>query len=167
MLWDLGGSAVDRLYASWNSLVRMTWNIPNIAHKYFIEEISESPHLKAILNQRFLGFIQSLINSKKKCLSQLAKKIVYDQGSFTGQNIDLIATSAGYNRYTILNMTPNCVANAIKYSPVPEESQWKIQLLKELISLRDGELCMMDNEYGQEFSRDELQNLIAFITTLQ
>ena len=84
--------------------------------------------------------MHSLLNSKKKCLSQLAKKIIYDQGSITGQNINLIASSSGYNRYTVMKMTPNCVANAIKYSPIPKESEWKISLLKELISLRDGEL---------------------------
>ena len=85
VLWDLGGSASDTLYASWNSLVRTIWKLPNTAHTYFIEEISEFPHLKAILSQRFLSFMPSLLNSKKKCLSQLAKKTIYDQGSITGQ----------------------------------------------------------------------------------
>ena len=64
-----------------------------------------------------------------------------------------------------MNMTPNCVANAMIYSPVPKESQWKVPLLKELISLRDGELYMEDDKNGQEFSREEIQNLIAFIST--
>ena len=165
VLWDLGGSAADTLYASWNSMVRMTWNLPNTAHTYFIEEISESPHLKSILSQRFLTFIHSLLNSKKKCLSQLAFKTIYDQGSITGQNINLIASNSGYNRFEILNMTPNCVAKEIRFSPVPEESVWKIQLLKELISLREGELCMREDENEQSFSREELQNLIAFVST--
>ena len=62
-------------------------------------------------------------------------------------------------------MTPNCVAKEIRFSPVPEESVWKIQLLKELISLREGELCMREDENEQSFSREELQNLIAFVST--
>ena len=62
-------------------------------------------------------------------------------------------------------MAPSCVANEIRFSPVPEESKWKIQLLKELISLRDGELCMREDENEQAFSREELQNLIAFVST--
>ena len=165
VLWDLGGSAADSLYASWNAMVRMAWNLPNTAHTYFIEDISEAPHLKAILSQRYLTFIHSLLNSKKKCLSQLALKTIYDQGSITGQNINLIASESGYNRFNILNMAPSCVANEIRFSPVPEESKWKIQLLKELLSLCDGELCMREDENEQAFSREELQNLIAFVST--
>ena len=141
------------------------WKLPNTAHTYFIEEISEFPHLKAILSQRFLSFMHSLLNSKKKCLSELAKKTIYDQGSISGQNLNLIASSSGYNRYTVMNMSPNCVANAITYSPIPKESQWKVSLLKELISLGDGELCMSEDESGNGFSREDFQNLIAFIST--
>ena len=93
----------------------------------------------------------SLLNSKKKCLSQLAKKTIHDPGSISGQNINLIASSSGYNRYTIMNMTPNCVANAITYSPIPKESQWKVSQLKELISLHDGDLYMAVDESGNGF----------------
>ena len=143
----------------------MTWNLPNTADTYFIEEVSEAPHIKAILSQRYLTFIQSLINSKKKCLSNLALRTIYDQGSITGQNINLIASSAGYSRFNVLNMTPSCVANNIRFSSVPEDSIWKVQLLKELISLRDGELCMRENDNEQGFSREDLQNLIAFVST--
>ena len=92
VLWDLRGSAANTLFASWNSLIRTIWQIPNTAHRYLIEEISETKHLQAILSQRYLGFTHSLINSKKKCLSEMAKKMVYDQGSITGQNINFIAT---------------------------------------------------------------------------
>ena len=132
----------------------MTWNLPNTTHRYLIEAISELPHLKAILSQRFLSFMHSLINSKRKCLPELSKKMVYDQGSISGQNLNLIASNAGYTRYNVLKMSPSCVGNTIKYCPVPKESEWKIPLLKELISLRDGELYIEDDENGQEFSRE-------------
>ena len=89
VLWDLGGSASDTLYASWNTLVRTIWKLPNTAFRYFIEEISEFPHLKSILSQRYLGFMNSLLNSKKKCLAQYAKKMIYDQGSNSGKNVNL------------------------------------------------------------------------------
>ena len=115
VLWDFGGSAIETLYGSWNSCVRMSWNLPNTTHRYLIEEISEFPHLKSILSQRYLGFMNSLVNSKKKCLAQLAKKMIYDQGSNSGQNINLIAQNSGFSRYDVLKMDPSCVAKDIKY----------------------------------------------------
>ena len=164
VLWDLGGTAADSLFASWNSFVRMTWNLPNTTHRYLIEEVSEFSHIQAILSQRYLGFMHSLINSKKKCLSELARKMIFDQGSNSGQNINLIALSAGYTRYNVMKMSPSCVANAIKYCPVPKESKWKIAFLKELMSVRDGDLRVGDDE-EDGFTKEEISHLIGMVAT--
>ena len=164
VLWDLRGSAANTLFASWNSLIRTIWQIPNTAHRYLIEEISETKHLQAILSQRYLGFTHSLINSKKKCLSELAKKMVYDQGSITGQNINFIALKSGYNRYSVMEISPRHVANSMKYSEVPKESMWKVSFLKELLSIRNGDLSVGNGE-EEGFSKKEIQELIFNIST--
>ena len=47
--------ACDRIFTSWNTtmfiLFRNVWNVPNTTHKYFIEEISETRHIKTKLFQ--------------------------------------------------------------------------------------------------------------------
>ena len=164
VLWDLRGSAANSLFTIWNYQIRTIRKLPNTAHRYLIEEISESMHLKAILSQRYLGFVQSLLVSKKKCLSELAKKMVYDQGSTCGQNINYIAENAGFSRYSVLKISPRHVASSMKYSVVPEESMWKVSFLKELLSIRDGHFSVGNEEEGG-FSRDEIQELINIITT--
>ena len=86
--------------------------------------------------------MNSLFNSQKKCLAQLAKKMIHDQGSNSGQNINLIANNSGFSTYDVLKMAPSCVAKDIKYSSVPKDSEWRIGFLKELINVRDGSLSV-------------------------
>ena len=163
VLWNLSGTSANTLFTSWNSLIRIIWKLPNTSHRYFLEEISESSHLKSILSQRYLGFMHSLIGSKKKCLSELAKKLMFDQGSISGQNIDYIAKSAGYDRFSVMNESPRSVASAIKYAPVSHNSIWKVSFLKELLNVRDGDLCVGNEEEG--FSKEEIQQLINLVST--
>ena len=91
--------------------------------------------------------------------------MVYDQGSISGQNVNLIASNAGYTRYNVLKMSPSCVANSIKYCPVPKESEWKIPFLKELISVRDGDLRVGEDDDDAEFTKKEIEQLIGLVAT--
>ena len=129
VLWDLSSSAAQQLYTSWNTLIRIIWNLPNTSHRYFIEEVSDSKHIKTILSQRCLTFFHSLVNSKKKCLSELAKKMIMDQGSKSGKNLHYISENSGFERESIMSLHPVTVANAMKYSPVPEDCLGKVAFL--------------------------------------
>lgn len=55
VLWDLNGAAEEKLFTSWNVLIRDIWKIPNNSHRYFIEEVSGT-HLRSALSQRYLTF---------------------------------------------------------------------------------------------------------------
>ena len=41
-LWLFSGPSCEKLFKSWNIMIRNVWNLPNTTHKYFIEQISES-----------------------------------------------------------------------------------------------------------------------------
>ena len=126
VLWDLSGAAAEHLYRSWNILIRSIWKLPNTSHRYFIEEVSDSSHIKTILSQRCLTFFHSLVTSKKKCLSELAKKMIMDQGSKSGRNLNYISINSGFERHNIMTFHPATVANAMKYCPVPEDCLGKV-----------------------------------------
>ena len=51
-LWLFPSPPTEKLFTSWNTMIRTVWNLPNTTHRYFIEEISEAPHLKASLYKR-------------------------------------------------------------------------------------------------------------------
>ena len=140
-------------------MIRNVWNLPNTTHKYFIEQISESPHLKTILCQRFLTFINSIRTSKKKCLSALAEVACCDQGSSTCQNLNLISELSGLEN--ILEISPRMLSQQIVYEAVPESEAWRVPLLKELLSLKSNDLTLPDNF----LTKDELEDLIRFTAT--
>ena len=140
-------------------MIRNIWNLPNITHKYFLEDISESPHIKSIFFQRFLSFINSIRISKKKCLSALAQFACKDQGSVTCQNLNLISKESGIQN--VLEMNPRAVSQNICYAPVPDQDRWKVGFLKELLHLRQGHLELEANE----FTLDEINTLIKEVAT--
>ena len=53
-LWDLFGKESEMLEKTWNKSFRIMYNLPIETHRYFVEAISGSPHIKNILIQRFL-----------------------------------------------------------------------------------------------------------------
>ena len=87
-----------------------------------------------------------------------------DQGSSSGQNINLIAQNSGFNRYDVTKMDPSCVAKEITYNSVPKESTWRIGFLNELINVRDGNLSVsFPNDEG--FSNKEIEDFIYIVAT--
>ena len=57
-LWDLYGEDTEKLYKTWNIMIRMTFGLPREANKYLVEPISKKPHLKIQLIKRFLSFLK-------------------------------------------------------------------------------------------------------------
>ena len=76
-LWNIFNGTCDRLFTAWNIAVRMAFDLPRGTHRYFIEEISETPHPQVMLAKRFLKFHETLQNSKKlsvKLLSEISSQ---------------------------------------------------------------------------------------------
>ena len=147
-----------------HKLIRDIWKIPNNSHRYFVEELSGT-HLRSALSQRYLTFIHSLIDSKKSCLSSLANKVICDKGSISGQNLNYISNKSGYSIHSLMKTSPKTVSSAMKYFPTPEKDQWKIPFLHELLDIRNGNLHLEINEGNDNFTPEEIQELIHLITT--
>ena len=142
-------------------MIRNVWGLSNVAHKYFIEHVSDSKHIKSIIFKRFLTFIQSIRNSKKKCLAALADFCCNDQGSTSCQNLNIISKESGLDN--ILDRHPSEILQEIVYSPIPIEDLWKINLLDELFQLRSGNLEL---EGDSDLTYDEIQDLIKWVTSV-
>ena len=126
-----------------------------------MEHVSGSKHIRTVIFQRFLTFIQSLRNSKKRCLSALANFVINDKGSTTCQNLNLITKESGLS--FILDWNPNIVRDSIIYNSIPAEDYWKVDLLDELLLLRTGDF-EFEGEEGLTF--DEVQALIKWVSSV-
>ena len=65
VLWKINSSEYGKLLRSWNSAVKLIWNLPYNTHTYFIEQLTDCPHMQSMLHSRFVGFSRSLKTSKK------------------------------------------------------------------------------------------------------
>ena len=140
--------------------MRRVYGVPNTTHRYLIESLSKSSHLKAVIYKRYLSFVHSVVDSKKDCLSSLGKKMLGDCGSITNKNIELISKETGHEN--VMGMSPCEVVNGYQYSPVPESEEWRVGLLDELIDLRKGAL-KVEWDDGTRLTFNDLQGLIGFV----
>ena len=113
------------------------FGVPLQTHRYFIVPISDHCHLRNILVKRFLNFIESIKKSSKDIITNLFQCICFDVRSTTGSNLRDIMLAV--NKDNVLDLEPSD-SNKIKYNEAKEEDRWKIDILKELIEVRNGTL---------------------------
>ena len=148
-LWDLYGPYVDRLYKTWNVMVRMFCNVPRNTHKNLIEPISSTSHLKIKLVKRFVKFYQKCDKPHLKYLLNIQKN---DVRSVFGRNVMNICTESGTDNISMVKI------DNIKYEPLPIEDHWRLPIVKELLEARAGRL-------DTGLSRREINALICEVTT--
>ena len=129
-LWNIFTEPCEKLYTSWNISVRQAFDLPRNSHRYFIEEISETPHPQVLLAQRFVKFHETLQITQKysvRFLSELASKNMATVYSQNLQNISLKCKGA---------QTSRDVKKMLKYAPVPEKDAWKVEVVKDLVEVK-------------------------------
>ena len=133
-LWDLFSPAVDRLYKSWNIMTRINFDLPRNSKTFFIEPVSETAHLKSQLMKRFTKFYKTMKTCEKPHVKFLLKIQENDHRSTFGQNVINICREAGVEHIEQVD------TSKFTYSAVPEDQEWKISLIKELLEMRSGRL---------------------------
>ena len=113
------------------------FDVPIQTHQYFIVPISDHYHLRSILVKRFLNFIDSIKKSSKDIISNLFQCICFDVRSTTGSNLREIMLSV--NKDNVLDLEPND-SRKVKYNEAKEEDKWRIDIVKELIEVKNGTL---------------------------
>ena len=156
-VWSLSSPGSEKLYVSWNRMIRNTWNVPNATHRYLIENISNSNHIKLCIFKRYLTFINSLKTSKKKCLASLANLVTKDKHSITCQNLDYISNECNLDAH---NANP-CEVLQSEYHEVPADKVWRVETIKELLAIRNGDLTLGNDQ----FSKDDISDMIDLLAT--
>ena len=113
-LWDLFSKEAKMLENSWNTSVKVMYDLPIQTHRNLIEPVSQAKHLKFVLLERFFGFLNQVQKSKKQVPKQLINLIANDVRSTTGSNLRnlLLLTS----KDTIKGITIEDVKK-LKYPP--------------------------------------------------
>ena len=136
-LWKLWSREVEMLENTWNRSIRLMFGVPIQTHRYFVVPISDHCHLRNILVKRFLNFIESIKKSSKDIITNLFQCICFDVRSTTGSNLRDIMLAV--NKDNVLDLEPGD-SSKMKYHEAKEEDRWKIDILKELIEVKNGTL---------------------------
>ena len=155
-LWDLFSREAIMLENSWNTSVRIMFDLPQQTHKYFVEPISQTKHLKITLIERFLNFLNQIEKSKKKIPRQLLSFIKHDVRSTTGSNLRniLLLTDKNY----IDDLCKDDILK-INYNKIDPKDNWKIDFIKEITDVKFNQLEV------KNFSTEELEEILNFLCT--
>ena len=72
-IYNLFSKEVNRIYTTYNKLVRTTFSVPRETHRYFIEELTKTPHIKVLHCSRLIKFQQMLLKSERRAINFIAK----------------------------------------------------------------------------------------------
>ena len=149
-LWNLFNC--DRVYTTWNNVVRNVYQLPACTHRYFIEPISDTPHLFTVLVNRFINFYCNLCISDKLIISNLRNIQENDMRSTFGRNLRNICLDTGIDLKHIVQ-----AKNEVKYKDISETNLWRVSILKELLDTKSNNL----STFLQNTEIDEIINYLA------
>ena len=156
-LWLFSDGGGRRVISNWNKMLKLNFNLPWSTHRFLLEELSQSSHLRTKLLLRFLTFIRSCRDSKKICLSTLVNRACNDEGSITKQNLNFIEEESGLHNVLLLNNAT--VESNLKYV-IPEGEEWRICFFNELV-----QLSMNNYELDSQFTNAELGAILEYVCT--
>ena len=153
-LWDLFGSEATRLEKTWNISQRMMLNLPRNSHRYFVEPLSQTPHIMCSLYGRFLKFVVAISESPKKALRNMLNYVKLDCRTTTGGNLRrmmLLAGKTSVDELTTLSFKSH------QYMDVPQGEEWRIHSAKEMLEIMNGERTVPN------FCRDEIEEMMIHV----
>ena len=156
-LWQLYSDEHCKLNRSWNTAVKISWDLPHSTHTRFLESLCPVTHLESVLTGRAIGFLQNLENSKKELIRLLFNSCSADLRTVTGRNLNFLLLK--YGKATRKELFDDRVT--IKHTRVytlPAEENWKVSMMEE-ISL------MKKNHLDIEFDKDALEEILEYICT--
>ena len=150
VLWDLFGREADMIYNTWNSSIRKMFRSDRTTHRYFIEPISKTLHC---WNGLWTSQMNWCVQERPRHLFNIIRN---ECRSTTGRNLRKIIYYCGKNR--ISEITPKEISEK-SYHPSPLQEIWRLDLVNELLEIRDNNYDLKDWE------TDEVIDCINFLCT--
>ena len=154
-IWNLFSKGAIQFESTYNRSVKIMANLPYQTHRYLIEPVSETSHMKTKLIRNFLKFIRSIKESSKPVLKQLYHLTKDDVRTTTGSNLRNILLLT--DKLHVDELHPGIVDN-IKYHQIEQEEMWRISMVKELIDLNHGDMILPEG-----WSAEDLDMILNFV----
>ena len=153
-LWNLFSREAVMVENSWNVSMRLMLDLPRETHRYLIEPLSNTPHIRKILIQRFLNFLHQIRKSNKESAKSLLNSICQDTSSTTGSNLRNILLRT--NKLNINELVPSD-AIGVEYHPIDINEKWRVPFISEIIETKHKQLEISN------LSDNDLDEMLNFL----
>ena len=155
MLWDLYGDKAGQVYRSWNTCVKLVWDLPRSTHNYFVDNLlAESfTSVRCKILTQYLSFLQRLrksVSVETRLMSQIAAA---DIRSMTGRNCHNLSQEFHLDPWS---SSPGVLKSNYNYYEVPEVDKWRLPLLTSLL----------DNKYEMAVCGEDTDTITGLIESL-
>ena len=135
MLYDFQSSSCESLFKSWNTCIKLIWNVPRSTYTYLVENIlaADFVPLRNQVYGRYVSYFQNLFMSSSKEVRHLARIVSRDARSVTSRNVQHLTTLSGYSPW---DYSSEKIRENLPRSVVPAGDGWRIGLLRKLLELR-------------------------------
>ena len=149
------GKEAVRLEKTWNVSQRIMLGLPRQSHRYFIEPLSSTKHIRFALMERYIKFAKTVEESEKIVLRTIFQSVKRDCRSTTGENLRNIMK---LTKKTNVDDIEIGSTSGLTYHPIPSGEEWKVGFAEELIEIKS-------NRHGVDLSTAELDEILGEVTT--
>ena len=145
MLWDLSSDQAEQYFKSWNTCIKLVYEVPRSTFTYLVEGFlaGDQVSLRNQVLSRYPGFYRNLLNSASKEVRILARIVSRDPRSNTWKNLQYL------ERLTNLRQPHSYSAfrlkEALPVKKVPVGEQWRLGLLTSLLRLKAEKLTRVED----------------------
>ena len=156
MLLELGSDSAEQFFKSWNTCVKLVYNVPLSTYTYLVEGyLAEGMiTLRNKVLCQYAGFYRKLLQSPSREVRGLARIVSVDPRSSTCRNLRLLTKITGLRKPHEFASFRLKECLSVQY--VPETEQWTLGLLNSLFQLRSERL----------YKEMDMKTVSAMITSL-
>ena len=151
-MWDLGSDQFGKFLSTVQRSFKVMFDLPYATHRYFYEAITNSQLVALMVRRRLISFTKMIENSPKIAPKFLLDTIRWDARSVTGANIRRLCLEQD-----VQDISEVEISRDDRYQPVPDQDQWRVRVLQDLIEYRNGFVDLDD------FNNFEVTNMVDYV----
>ena len=154
MLWDLAGDGAGQVFSSWNTGIRLVWDVPRATRTYLVQQLLNCGVTSARVDilARYGGFLRSLRMSPCQEVRVMANLATRDVRSVTGSNARLLENTSGLNPWEFGSSRLKEELQKKETVDVPELDSWRVRYLASLLEQRQVVHYNVDEEELERLS---------------
>ena len=131
-LWDLYGDMAGQVYRSWNTSVKLVWDLPRSTHNYFVENLLAEfiPSVRKRILSQYVSFVQRLGRSVSKEVRLMRMISAADIRSVLGKNVHNLKVEYDLDPWSC---SSRLFQKEYSFYEVPDADKWRLPLLKKLM----------------------------------